>query len=209
MLDACHGAKDRTKVCRIVLMELFPDCFDRTTIDSQLELLASHNEIEFYTWNQTNCCLTVGATHATLKDQWLDSQDANAADRYSVFESRKRRRALRLKQGDYLLIEEVLDPGTGLRLDADRSHRQVVKLTKVVRKVDPVNQIPLLEVWWDIADSLTFAVCISATLQTPPCTLLTKASVARGNVFPADHGLTIQDEPLSPVQIGECAARLQ
>ena len=29
-------------------------------------LFSSHNEIYFYTWGETDCCLAKGATHATL-----------------------------------------------------------------------------------------------------------------------------------------------
>src|SRR6202008_1925965 len=31
----------------------------------------AHNEIHFYTWGNSRCCLPKGATSATLADQWV------------------------------------------------------------------------------------------------------------------------------------------
>jgi hypothetical protein len=48
-------------------------------------LRLAHDEIHFYTWSDTECCLPKGATRATLKDD----------------------PALALTAGDLLLLEEV------------------------------------------------------------------------------------------------------
>lgn len=37
-----------------------------------IHLYTAHNEINFYTWGDRECCLALGATSATLKDGWRD-----------------------------------------------------------------------------------------------------------------------------------------
>ena len=104
-----------------------------------------------------------------------------------------------LRVGDYLLFEEIADPENGLPADADPTHRQVVRLTDVRRTADwllkdPKTSLPLLltRVTWDIADALTFPLCVSARLVDG--VYAPKVSVARGNLVPTDHGRTIRDE---------------
>ena len=36
-----------------------------------IPLYGAHNEIRFYTWGDRECCLPIGATHATLIDEWV------------------------------------------------------------------------------------------------------------------------------------------
>jgi len=36
-----------------------------------IEVFKAHNEIGFYTWGNEECCLPLGATSATLRDQWV------------------------------------------------------------------------------------------------------------------------------------------
>src|SRR5207244_11317879 len=57
-------------------------------------LFAAHNEVNFYTWGDEQCCLPKGATRATLQD-----------------DSTKR---LRLRTGDVLIFEVRLGADTGL-----------------------------------------------------------------------------------------------
>jgi hypothetical protein len=42
-----------------------PIAFDART---HIDIVASHSEIEFYTWRRDECCLPAGSTHATLYD---------------------------------------------------------------------------------------------------------------------------------------------
>jgi hypothetical protein len=37
---------------------------------SPIKLYRAHNEIRFYTWGNTECCLELGSTSATLQDDW-------------------------------------------------------------------------------------------------------------------------------------------
>src|SRR5690349_14981604 len=102
-------------------------------------------------------------------------------------------RTLHLQASDVLIFEEVIGPKTGNKDDADRSHRQAVRLTKVTPAVDPLNPYnqpngqPVLEIEWCSEDALTFPLCISA--QAPPhppvpgpapCSCMENVSVARG-----------------------------
>ena len=93
------------------------------------------------------------------------------------------------------MFEEIVSPITGVSADANRSNRHVVTLTAVEPGTDPVTNADYVAVSWDEADALPFDLCVSAiTLRSDrsgdsPCPYQT-VSVARGNVFLLDHGLT-------------------
>ena len=142
---------------------------------ADLTLHASHNQIGFYTWGQEECCLPAGATRATLRDS-------------AVLASQ-----LHLQVGDVLIFEEVLSPVNGLAADADRSHRQAVRLTAVTAGQDALLNQPVLEVVWSAEDALPFPLCLSAVIGG---VLTSDLSVARGNVALADQGRTIAGETL-------------
>ncbi|MCZ6738795.1 MAG: putative baseplate assembly protein [Actinobacteria bacterium] len=155
----------------------------------------SHNEVDFYTWGDEQCCLQKGATKATLRD-------GTGTDR------------LRLRRGDVVVFEQVVDPVTGAAADADPAARHAVRLTKVTPEANPVAlagqeidrtpgllitdplpiggvQQPIVEIEWDERDSLPFPLCISEEIDG---TLRTDLAVARANVLIADHGRTITSE---------------
>ena len=150
-----------------------------------------HNEIALYAWGDERCCLPRGATRATLVDG----------------EGPARR--LRLRPGDTLLLEEVRGPETGLAVDADPAHRQVVRLTRVTSTVDdaaepavpgkrlrdPLTDQAICEVEWGPADALAFPLCVGTVVEGLP---VAGVSVARGNLVLADHGLTHPPAPLDP-----------
>lgn len=103
-------------------------------------------------------------------------------------------RGLQLKVGDILIFEEVLGPKTGQTPDADPSHRQAVRLTKVTPGVDPLYGekpygTPVVEIEWASEDALTFPLCISSQNRSPDCGCLENVSVARGNVILVDNGI--------------------
>ena len=144
-----------------------------------LVLNASHNEIRFYTWSDTLCCLPRGATRATL----LDPPAAHLA----------------LQPGDLLLLEETAGPVTGLAADADRSHRHVVRLETVLAGptvTDPLTGVRIAEVSWRAEDALPFPLCLSA--RVPGSSGPAEIAVARGNILAADHGRTLPPAPLDP-----------
>ncbi|MDQ6624040.1 MAG: putative baseplate assembly protein, partial [Verrucomicrobiota bacterium] len=202
-----------------------------------MELHAAHNQIGFYTWGETQCCLPRGATLATLRDLWLPTAapqtPAAAAPRGRAMadecepppnESSPPAWQLKLQAGDYLLFEELIGPATGNEADADPSHRQVVRLTRVTPLEDPLFRetvtgydgdfgAPLLEIEWEPEDALPFPLCLSAigpaepAPRRKPCELIEGISVARGNIILVDHGRTTpQDPPFDKVPTDQSEA---
>ncbi|MGB7923289.1 MAG: putative baseplate assembly protein [Pyrinomonadaceae bacterium] len=106
----------------------------------------------------------------------------------------RRERLLKLKVGDVLIFEEALGPRTGVRADADTSHRHAVRLTKVEPYVDRLYDRPVVLIEWEREDALPFTLCISTIGEAPGCRYLEDVSVARGNVLLVDHGRTVTPE---------------
>ena len=105
------------------------------------------------------------------------------------------KRALNLRVGDVLIFEEVIGPHTGNPADADPTHRQAVRLTKVVTGIDPLYHLgdsdfsqPIVQIEWCPEDALKFPLCLSAQAPSPQCDCLENVSVARGNVILVDNG---------------------
>jgi hypothetical protein len=173
-----------------------------------IPIYQAHSEIHFYTWGDTECCLAKGATSATLVDHWLPVPGGkNTATADGTDGPPRSTRALRnLAVDDVLIFEEVIGPVTGNSADADPSHRQAVRLTKVTPNVDPLYHPtgrdygqPVVEIEWCFEDALTFALCISARMPAPDCTIVKNVSVARGNVVLVDHGAGTGETPLGTV----------
>jgi hypothetical protein len=166
-----------------------------------LSIYQAHSKICFYTWGDDLCCIAPGATSATLVDQWVvpAAQDG-AAIAVASDGPAGTVRALHLNVGDILIFEEVAGPKTGNPADADPTHRQAVRLTKVTPTVDalyhpygPDFGQPIVEIEWSAEDALTFPLCLSVQLPAPDCTILQNVSVARGNVVLVDHGATTSE----------------
>lgn len=159
-----------------------------TTYPAKLD--PKNNRAIIHTWGNDECCLGAGTTEAFLY----------------VIKVNKTADLPLLKNGDYLLLEEVMGPLTGLVADANPANRQVVQLDEdpLVDKdslfsnltVDEVPQpwlpgqteLPLLRVHWRAADALNHPFCLSTRPVGLP--LLRNVTVARGNMVLADHGLT-------------------
>lgn len=182
-----------------------------------LTLQAAHNLISFYTWDNQDCCLPIGATTATLKDGWVTSPHPPALpspsqpeqpNQQAVVKSEPAetnsppKRKLNLKAGDFLLFEEVQGPKTGNPADANIAKRHVLRLTHVAETFDPLNEQPLLEITWAQADALPFGLCLSAFAPAPFCAWLEDVSVARGNLILVDHGQTVI-QTFDPVQTAQ------
>jgi hypothetical protein len=168
-------------------------------LSSSLPLRVAHNRILFYTWGNHDCYLPAGATGATLEDPYLpepkEQGSAEAAPRNNL-------RSLALQVGDYLLLEEVLGPETGVAADADPTHRWVVKLTRVAPTLDPVNAYPIVEIEWDKADALSFALTLATRGPAPYCERIKHVTVACANLFAVDQGTPVKDEALGTVPLG-------
>jgi hypothetical protein len=162
-------------------------------------LYPEHNQMTFYTWGDTDCCLPKGATEATL---------------YGTFPN--------LLPGDVLIFQEMVGPQTGEQADADIRHRCAVRLTQVAFQdasgnplVDPLFEdktgkpiqspaqkpTPITEIQWSQDDALRFPLCISSTFvgSNGDKQPLTDVSQAFGNVVLADHGLSFRGKSLGTV----------
>lgn len=154
-------------------------------------LRRAHNRLLFYTWGEQRCCLPAGAIRATLSGHHAH-----------------------LEAGDVLLFEEIAGPLTGVAADADPRHRHVVRLTSVtkfappdpadpgtqVKLTDPLTEQNITEIEWDEADALAFPLCISSITDEDHLSVpVEDVSVARGNMVLADHGHTMQPEPIGTV----------
>ncbi|MDC8757003.1 putative baseplate assembly protein [Janthinobacterium fluminis] len=162
---------------------------------------AAHSTMHFYTWGDTECCLSRGATRASLIDgpQWSDDEAAPDAGR-----------VLDLHAGDVLIFEEVKGATTGAPADADPARRHAVLLTSVTPALDQLFRQPVLEIEWAAGDALPFSLCLSARLPAQyDCARIADITVARGNVVLVDHGRRAPPDPLGPVlvrtELGECA----
>ncbi len=206
--------KDLMRLNRWLLEEAFPNELSWSQ-RGYLYFYKAHDEMLFYTWGEKDCCLPHGATSATLQDQWIPVVASHVDEPYT---SRKIpqpqapstecwKRELQLKVGDVLIFEELIGPKTGDADDADHKHRHAVRLTRVELSIDPVIKTkikisevdyevptPVVEIAWAEEDKLPFPLCISAIGPAPECVLLTKISVARGNVVLVDHGRRVKDD---------------
>jgi hypothetical protein len=178
------------------------------------ELHPENNEIRIHTFGEGNCCLAAGATEAYLYA--VPNPPAGEGKSGAV-------RPL-LREGDHLIFEEVLGPGSGAPPDASPRNRQLVRIEgEPEESSDPLYSrtllgdalqvreqgrpgLPLLRVRWRRVDALRFPFCISA--RSDDGTELRNVSVARGNVVLADHGLTAAESWPSGVLDGDATLSL-
>ena len=193
------------------------EVFEPIKIDSQqsIKIYQKHNEIYFYTWGNSECCLPKGATSATLLDEWvppaaIPTQQDRCDDDGSLPTLPELERKLKLKVGDILILEEVKGAKTGNPADADITHRHAVCITNIETGTDEVYRVnvnnvaeemptPIVEITWAAADALPFPLCISAIGLAPECQFMENISVVRGNVILVDHGRTLKSEDLGIV----------
>jgi hypothetical protein len=154
-----------------------------------------NNEIRIHSWGAEECCLPVGTTVAHL---------------FSVTPGPPRE-AVRpqIVPGDLLLFEEIRS-AAGVAAEADPAHGWVVRVTEVDATVEDyvlskrftatgafkpssgtTDRLPLLEVHWELAQALPFALCLGARDREGE--LHSDLAVARGNLALADHGQTVSE----------------
>ena len=197
---------DLARLNRMLLEDAYPAEIIRS---DEIYLYAAHSEIHFYTWGNRECCLPRGTTTATLKDggdqttrssgpaaknpQMTGRAQSAKAPAAPSQPSTENTGPLHLQVGDVLIFEEILGPKTLEPVDADPTHRQAVRLTRVERSVDKVYDQPIVEIEWAAADALQFPLCLSVMGPAPDCEYREDISVARGNVILVDHGATLMD----------------
>jgi hypothetical protein len=166
------------------------EVFEPVLLDGQTSAsaYAANSTIPFYTWGDAQCCLPAGATGATLKDAWVSGSATEQTHGSGATGSGQR--ALHLRRGDVLVFMEVKGPITGDPADADPTRRWAVRLIQVEQEIDPLNGQPIVNVAWNAADALPFAICVSSVGQPPECQPIADVSVACGNVWLVDNGRT-------------------
>ena len=135
----------------------------------EIELFSDHNEMLFYTWSDSQCCLPKWSLQATLDTHYEN-----------------------LKPHDVLVFEEMKGPLTDTEGDANLSHRHAVKLTEIELTIDPVTNNPVTNIHWRDEDALPYPVCISSRT-------IENVSVVRGNMVLCDHGQTVEEAMSSKV----------
>jgi hypothetical protein len=170
------------------------------TVYPLLSLHLNQTEMELYTWGRDECCLSGGATSATLEGSHPE-----------------------LKKGDIIIFQEVLGPRSGKATDADPSHRHAVMLTKdSVLSSDPLGgllkgsgleSVTVTDIEWGEEDALPFPLCISSlSSEEHGRRRVNRVSIALGNIVLADHGRTVRPRSnkalsgeISPVLLGKIA----
>jgi hypothetical protein len=80
---------------------------------------------------------------------------------------------------------------SGLPEDADPTHRHAVRLSDdPVERIDPLNGTIVTDIVWFDDDALPFPLCLNEFDDGAGG--IARASVARGNVALADHGMTVR-----------------
>ena len=137
-------------------------------------LHAGLDELRFWTWGETDCCLPAGATTATLRGHHAT-----------------------LRAGEVLILAETVSPATKQAADADPARRVAVRLTAVELDTDPSGTLfpggttDVTRIRWHDDDALAGPLCLSAGD--------TETAVAWGNLVLADHGATVAAEDLGTV----------
>jgi hypothetical protein len=152
------------------------------------------NNLSFYTWGSMNCCLSRGATSATLVGHPKLTPNALAWAGQDVDVDVVAAKV-------FLIFGEIISPRTGNFADADRMRRHVVRLTRVTKTRDELTGALITEIEWAEDDALPFPFCISATIrdQDGNPLPLQNVSIALGNVVIADHGQSVPPESLGSV----------
>ena len=148
-------------------------------------LFAEQNSMNFYTWGDANCCLPAGATEATL----LGPQEDAEPRRHSA-----------LRGGPRAADRD--SPRTPTPRTAAPSCSPASSPTDYKGRplVDPLTGDAITRITWSAGDALPFPLCISSTTDSEHGSApVFGVSVARGNIVPADHGITIAGEALPTV----------
>jgi hypothetical protein len=111
-----------------------------------------NNELRLHTWGNEECCLPRGTTSAHV---------------YAVDATGPTAVRPPLEAGDYLLLEERLGPETGAPADADKMHRQVVRIESVNPDPSTSTTGPSSD---RMRDELFLAALDPVTLEPKPVT---------------------------------------
>lgn len=155
------------------------------------------NNIGLYTWSDTIPALKTGSTTADLKlfsRFYLDDPAATAATDQTSAETVQN--LIREGKIKYLLIEEHLNPTSGLATGRDPSRRQLLTLLSgddgATALLDPITNEWLVRINWEREDALTRDYCFTVDCsEDDPDTAVGKienVSLFHGNLVEVFHG---------------------
>ncbi len=160
------------------------------------------NNIGLYTWSNTITTLKAGSTRADLKLYQKFYLGDNAAPLADTTEAAAKEIQDLIRNGDikYLLIEEHLNPETGLLPGRDPAKRQLLNLvagsdpaTGATALEDPVTGQWFVRVRWEKADALQRDYCfrVDCPANNPGTALgaVENVSLFHGNLIQVFHGL--------------------
>jgi Baseplate J-like protein len=110
------------------------------------------SRVPLYTWSNAIPALAAGATQADL----AFSSFADAANAAALITGGEITR---------LLVEEWLNPATGMAADRNPQKRQLLNLTNAQVLADPLTGAALVRVWWRQQDALMFNYCFSVNID--------------------------------------------
>jgi hypothetical protein len=146
------------------------------------------SSVPLYTWSDAIPSLAAGATTADL----AFSSFADAATAVSQIQTGNIAR---------LLVEEWLNPGTGLAADRNPLKRQLLTLTGAILLTDPLTGDPVVRVVWRAEDALRFNYCFVVSVNGAR---IPNVSLFHGNVLdmlqgkPVSFQYTPPGTPLAP-----------
>jgi len=130
------------------------------------------SSVPLYTWSNAISALAAGATQADL----AFSSFADATSAAALIASGKITR---------LLVEEWLNPATGMEADRNPQKRQLLNLTGAQVLSDPLTGDALLRVTWREQDALMFNYCFSVNIDG---VWVSKVSLFHGNLVDMVQG---------------------
>jgi hypothetical protein len=156
------------------------------------------NSIGLYTWSDTITTLKAGSIRADLKlYQTLYPGDASTpVDITTRAAAEEIRDLLRAQEVKYLLIQEHLNPKTGLQIGRNPSKRQLLRLLPgddgAEALHDPVKNEWLVRVRWEKTDALRQDYCftVDCPVDNPGTAIgaVNNVSLFHGNLVEVFHG---------------------
>jgi hypothetical protein len=156
------------------------------------------NNIGLYTWSDTITTLKAGSTRADLKlyEKYYLNDPSGAAEIKTQAAAEEIRDLIRYKNIKYLVIEERLDPETGLAPGRDPSRRQLLRLLSGEQGAealqDPITGEWFVRVRWEKTDALRSDYCF--TVNCPAAGggtgigAVKDISLFHGNLIEVFHG---------------------
>jgi hypothetical protein len=140
------------------------------------------SSVPLYTWSDAIPALAAGATEADL----AFSSVADATEAVNLIAS---------GQISRLLVQEWLNPATGLPADRNLEKRQLLALTGAQLLIDPLTSDPVVRVTWRQQDALRFNYCFVVSVNG---VRVVNVSLFHGNLLDVVQGRPTQFRYVPP-----------